>query len=210
MQYILESKNVTFKSIINYPEIKITEKKTTFLQGPSGCGKSTLFRLFNETLSPDCGEIFYNGNNLETIDTILLRQNVLLAGQSVYLFQGTILENFKQYYGYRGLTMPSEEDIQYFLSLCCSDFPLDATCDSMSGGERQRIYVAICLSFMPKVLMLDEPTSALDNLTSQRFFKSIKDFCNEKGITLLAISHDVSLAEKYADEIIYLEGRSPL
>lgn len=207
MKNILKANNVIFKSIIKYPEIEIPQGKTTFLQGPSGCGKSTLLKLFNGTLSPDSGEIYYDDKNIEKLDTILLRQEVLLAGQSVYLFQGTILDNFKQYYEYRELKMPSEDEIKYFLSICWADFPLETICDTMSGGERQRVYIAISTSFMPKVLMLDEASSALDYTSAHGLFKNIKEFCTKKGITLLAISHDVSLAKLYADEIIKLERK---
>ncbi|WP_300382135.1 energy-coupling factor ABC transporter ATP-binding protein [Clostridium sp.] len=207
MQEILQASNVIFKSIIKYPEIRIEKGKFTFLQGPSGCGKSTLLKLFNGTLSADSGSILYNGQNIEGMNTILLRQEVLLVGQSVYLFQGTIEDNFKVYYGYRNLDCPSREEIKGFLSMCCADFPLDTICDTMSGGERQRVYISICVSLTPKVLMLDEPTSALDETSANNMIGNIKSFCKERNITLLGITHDTKLAEKYADNIIYFEGR---
>lgn len=202
---ILRASNVNFRSIIQYPEISIEEKKVTFLQGASGCGKSTLFKLFNATLSPDSGNVYYRDNNLEGIDTIMLRQEVLLAGQSVYLFKGSIEDNFKEYYSYRDLEIISKEKMRYYLSLCCIDYQLDTNCDTMSGGERQRVYISICLSLMPKVLMLDEPTSALDEKTGKTLLGNMKQFCLDNGITLLVISHDDSLAQQYADKIIYLK-----
>ena len=76
----------------------------------------------------------------------------------------------------------------------------------MSGGERQRIYIAICLSFHPKVLMLDEPTSALDEATAVSLLQNLKQYCNEHGITLIAITHDKTLAKSYGDEYISLDS----
>jgi putative ABC transport system ATP-binding protein len=204
---ILKASNATFKSIIEYPEISIPSGKAIFLQGPSGVGKSTLLRLFNATLSPDSGSILYNGNDLEELDTILLRQEVLLVGQAVYLFKGTIEDNFKEYYSYRNKDIISQKEMKSYLELCCADFSLDTNCETMSGGERQRVYIAICLSLMPKVLMLDEPTSALDQVTARTLFSNVKQFCLDKGITLLVVSHDASLTEQYADEVISLERR---
>lgn len=204
---ILKASNVTYKSIIKYPEISIPSEKAVFLQGASGSGKSTLLKLFNGTLSTESGDILYLGNNLKNLDTVLLRQEVLLVGQSVYLFQGTIEDNFKEYYNYRDLELISKGEMKEYLSLCCADFPLDKNCDTMSGGERQRVYIAICLSLMPKVLMLDEPTSALDEVTSKALLSNIKQFCLSKGITLLVVSHSPALTEQYADKIISLERR---
>ena len=79
----------------------------------------------------------------------------------------------------------------------------------MSGGERQRVYIAIFLSFMPDVLMLDEPTSALDNTSSDIMMSNIKNFTNDNEMTTIVVSHYLTLAEKYGDEIIALERSKP-
>lgn len=164
---IISASQVVFQSMIRYPNIKIAKGKTTFIHGPSGCGKSTLLKLINGTTSPDSGEIFYKGNNIENIDTIDLRREILLVAQSVFLFTGTIEENFKKYYEYRDRDLPTKETMEKFLKICSAEFPLETRCETMSGGERQRVYIAIFLSFMPDVLMLDEPTSALDNTSNE-------------------------------------------
>ncbi|MGD9640858.1 MAG: ATP-binding cassette domain-containing protein [Synergistaceae bacterium] len=191
--------------MIRYPNIKIAKGKTTFIHGPSGCGKSTLLKLINGTTSPDSGEIFYKGNNIENIDTIDLRREILLVAQSVFLFTGTIEENFKKYYEYRDRDLPTKETMEKFLKICSAEFPLETRCETMSGGERQRVYIAIFLSFMPDVLMLDEPTSALDNTSSDIMMSNIKNFTNDNEMTTIVVSHYLTLAEKYGDEIIALE-----
>lgn len=202
---ILRASNVVFRSIINYPSVSIQEGEATFIQGESGCGKSTLLKLFNASLTPDSGEILYEDRNINTLDTIDLRQEVMLVGQSVYLFSGCLESNFREYYRYRDKEIISKEKMEYFLRLCCADFPLDKECDTMSGGERQRVYLAIFLSFQPKVLMLDEPTSALDERTSNELINNLKLFCKEQGITMVVVSHDATLAKKYADRIIFMD-----
>ena len=205
MQPILRADHVQFKNIIRYPEINIRAQEATFIQGPSGCGKSTLLKLFNGTVSPESGTVYFHDKNMEEINTIVLRRKVLLVSQAMYLFNGTIEENFVQYYRYRGLEVPDKEKMQGYLALCRADFPLDSVCDTMSGGERQRIYIAICLSLMPEVLMLDEPSSALDSVVADQMIGSIKKFCTDQKITLLVVSHDSILVDKYADTIIHLE-----
>lgn len=202
---IISVSQVVFQSMIRYPDIKIAKGKTTFIHGPSGCGKSTLLKLINGTISPDSGKILYNDNNIENIDTIKLRREILLVSQSIYLFADTIEENFNKYYEYRDRTIPSKETIKKFLRICSAEFPLETRCETMSGGERQRVYIAIFLSFMPEVIMLDEPTSALDNTSSDAMMKNIKDFCTNNEMTTVIVSHYLTLAEKYGDYIIALE-----
>lgn len=196
--------NVNFKNIITYPKLEIAPNTATFLCGKSGCGKSTLLKLLNASISPDSGDIFYQGKRITEYDTILLRREVLLVSQNVFLFEDTIKNNFAEFYRYRDSTPPKEDRILSYLRLCNIDFPLDALCSDMSGGERQRIFISICLSFLPKVLMLDEPTSALDGKTAEVMIQHIKNHCKENGITLIVISHDQALAKQYADEMITL------
>ena len=207
MRPIISITDLKFQNILGYPQIQILPGKITFLSGESGCGKSTLLKLLNGTLTPSGGTIEYDGNNISDIDTIRLRSEVLLASQEVYLFDGTIKENFEQYYNFRDTSCIEEESMQKFLLLCCADFPLDTKCELMSGGERQRIFIAINLSFMPKVLLLDEPTAALDDTTAIRLFAQLKDFCLLKGMTLIIVCHNEKLVEKFADHRIVLEKK---
>ncbi len=206
---IISLSQVVFQSMIRYPDIKIPKGKTTFIHGPSGCGKSTLLKLINGTISPDSGEIVFNGNNIDDIDTIKLRRDILLVSQSVFLFSGTIEENFKKYYEYRDQETPSKEHMEKFLQICRAEFPLETRCETMSGGERQRVYIAIFLSFMPEVLMLDEPTSALDNTSSDIIMSNIKNFSDDNDMTTIVVSHYLALAQKYGDNIIALERSRP-
>lgn len=201
---MFELLNVNFKNIIRYPALKIDEYKVTFICGKSGSGKSTLLKLLNASVSPDEGEILYHSIPVTDYDTVLLRREVILASQSVYLSDLSIRDNFAEYYSYRGLPSPKDSVIREFLDLCIASFPLDSNCRELSGGERQRVFLAICLSFLPNVLMLDEPTSALDEVTANALFHSLTHYCHEKKITLIAITHDLALAEKYADDLILL------
>ena len=198
--------NVTFLDILHYPDLEIKQGGATFICGESGSGKSTLLRLFNATVSATTGQICYLGKDIETYETIALRREVLLVGQSVYLFDKSIRENFAAYYAYRDLAAPDEETMREYLDICTAPFSLDSMCNLLSGGERQRVFLAILLSLEPKVLMLDEPTSALDDKTADTLMERIKAHCKERGITRIAASHDRAIAEKYADHIITLKG----
>lgn len=204
--HIIRTENLNFKNIIRYPDIAIDRGEATFIAGDSGSGKSTLLKLLNGTQSSLEGNIYYDGKNILDMDTIELRRKALLVSQSVFLFDKTIRENFEEFYSYRQETPPPGDCILEYLNLCKADFSLDANCSNMSGGERQRVYIAIYLSFHPEVLMLDEPTSALDTNTARGLFTNIKEYAKEKGMSLVAISHDRQIVEEFSDKTIYLQA----
>ncbi len=201
---ILETKNLSFNKMINYNDIQIIKNKANFIVGKSGTGKSTLLRLFNGTLSPSNGDVYYSGKSISEIDTINLRHEILLISQTVFLFDVSIKENFKQFYEFRDLTPPTEEEMKYFLNLCSINFSLDSNCTTMSGGERHRIYTAIFLSFKPKILMLDEPTSALDKHNSINVIENILAYCKDNDITVIIVSHDANITDKFSDNTIVI------
>ena len=199
---IFRTENLRFLNMLSYKDIEIPRSGMTFIKGPSGAGKSSLLKLLNASASPSSGSIYYEGQKLESLDTVELRKEVILIGQSVYLFDESIEENFKLYYSYRDLPSPDEETMLYYLRLCEADFGLLKSCVSLSGGERQRVYIAICLSFLPKVLLLDEPTSALDLETARTLLKKLKEFGAEKQMTMIVVSHDDALAEEFSDHLV--------
>lgn len=203
---IIKTKDLVFEEFIRYPDISIKKGRVVFLVGSSGSGKSTLLKLFNATLSPSSGDIFYEGQNIYEIDTLKLRREVLLVGQSVYLFDGSIKDNFYKFYSYREIGMPSEEVIKEYLSICQLDFPLETQTSILSGGEAQRLYTAIFLSFLPKIIMLDEPTSALDTHNAKSLLRDIIKLAKTKEMTVIVVSHDKNLSDEFAEDIIDIEG----
>lgn len=202
---IIQTSQLQFAGIINYPDIDIKEGVLTFLSGPSGSGKTTLFRLFNDTLTPTAGDIYYKGKSVTEYDPIELRRNILLVNQSVFLFEDSIQNNFQRFYEYCNLPIPALSKITSLLDICA--IPLDPakSVTNLSGGERQRVFTAICLSFIPNILLLDEPTSALDEEVAHKFMTNIKNFCKNRGITIIVITHDTNLIHDFNDDIVYLK-----
>ena len=203
--FLFKAKQLCFHDTICFADLEIPNGKTTFVTGPSGAGKSTLLRLLNGVLSPTHGQLYYLGRNLEEFDTIELRKEVLLVSQAVFLFDGSIRDNFADFYEHREKNLPGDERIKKFLAICCLPFEPDATTNTMSGGEKQRLYLAIFLSFHPAVLMLDEPTSALDSETANRVMQNIITYCQAEGITVIAVSHDQALTKRFGENILTLE-----
>ena len=194
-----------FLDSIQYPSISFEKGTFSFITGKSGCGKSTYLKFLNGLLSAESAVFFY-GKPVSYYPILEYRKRVLLTPQSIYLIDGTIKENFLFYYENRRQDMLSDEDIKKFLSICCLDMPLDTLCQNMSGGERQRVFLAIFLSFAAEVLLLDEPTSALDENTALTLLGNIKKYCQEQAITVVCVCHNPQLAQRYADQIIELGG----
>lgn len=199
---MIHTKNLTFKNMLMYPDITIEAQSMSFIIGPSGVGKSTFFKLLNSTLSVDDHQIYYHDRDINTLDPIALRQDLLLCGQSVFLFSGTIRTNFNQFRELRHLEPLTDTEISAFLEIAEAQFDLDKNVDVLSGGERQRVYIAIFVSLATTVLLLDEPTAALDKTTGSKVLENIKNYIKTKQMTALVISHDPDLAREYADALI--------
>jgi len=134
---------------------------------------------------------------------------VILAGQSVWLFRGTVRENFAQFHQFRCSPPPADGEIERLLRLCAAPFTPRTSCDQLSGGERQRIFLAVALSFAPRLLLLDEPTSALDEATAQILLGNLTAWCRAGGMTLVAVSHDAGLAQRFSDRVVRIGAEQP-
>ncbi len=204
---ILRTENLSFMDFIRYGDMTIPKGKMTCITGESGTGKSTLLRLFNNSLSPSSGSVYYRESDIYSLDPVELRRSVLLVSQSVYLFDNTISENFARFFTYRDEPVPEKSVIQECLAVCRAEFPLDADCATLSGGERQRVYLALYLAMDSDILMFDEPTSALDAVNGKNVMKNIVEFCLERQRTPVVVSHDENLVEQFAEHRVILAGR---
>ncbi len=135
-----------------------------------------------------------------------MRKEVKLISQNAFLFSGSIKENFNTFYDYCEYPPLKEEEMMTFLKITQANFPLHTLCDNLSGGEKQRVYIAICLSMGGETIILDEPTSALDSSLSIKVLSSIISYIKENNLTLIVISHDDKLTEIFAENLINLTG----
>ena len=199
---ILRFENVKF--IKEYDDFSIDKNEVVFVVGKSGSGKSTLLKLINNTLQMKSGRIFYKEKNILNIKPVELRRNIIMTSQENFLFDMTIRENFHEFYKLRDLDKLTDEEITKFLKITNFDVDLNLNVEKLSGGEKQRVFLAIALSLDPEVLLLDEPTSALDEKTSFSMMKNIVEYCKNNDITLIIVTHQKNLVEEFADKIIDL------
>ena len=199
---ILRFENVKF--IKEYDDFSIDKNEVVFVVGKSGSGKSTLLKLINNTLQMKSGRIFYKDENILNIKPVELRRNIIMTSQENFLFDMTIRENFHEFYKLRDLEELTDDEITKFLKITNFDVDLNLNVEKLSGGEKQRVFLAIALSLDPEVLLLDEPTSALDNKTAFDMMKNIVDYCKHNDITLVVVSHARQLVDEFADKIMDL------
>ena len=199
---ILRFENVKF--IKEYDDFSIDKDEVVFVVGKSGSGKSTLLKLINNTLQMKSGRIFYKDENILNIKPVELRRNIIMTSQENFLFDMTIRENFHEFYKLRDLEELTDDEITKFLKKTNFDVDLNLNVEKLSGGEKQRVFLAIALSLDPEVLLLDEPTSALDNKTAFDMMENIVDYCKHNDITLVVVSHARQLVDEFADKIIDL------
>lgn len=199
---ILRFENVKF--IKEHDDFSIDKNEVVFVVGKSGSGKSTLLKLINNTLQMKSGRIFYKDENILNIKPVELRKNIIMTSQENFLFDMTIRENFHEFYKLRDLEELTDEEITKFLKITNFDVDLNLNVEKLSGGEKQRVFLAIALSLDPEVLLLDEPTSALDNKTAFDMMKNIVNYCKHNDITLVVVTHARQLVDEFADKIIDL------
>ena len=199
---ILRFENVKF--IKEYDDFTINKNEIVFVVGKSGSGKSTLLKLINNTLQMKSGRIFYKDTNILNIKPVELRRNIMMTSQENFLFDMTIKENFHEFYKLRDLENLTDDEIVKFLKIADFDVDINLDVEKLSGGEKQRVFLAIVLSMKPAVLLLDEPTSALDSNTAFNMMKNIVDYCKHNDITLVVVSHARNLVDEFADKTIDL------
>jgi len=206
---LFKLEDVKFKDIISFPNLEIKAGVTTFITGESGTGKSTLLKLLNGVITPTEGNVQYVDKKVLEIDSIELRRQVLLVSQNAVLFnEQSVKENFQLFFNYRESVLPNDDEIKKLLTTCSIDVPLENRVYEMSGGEKQRVFVAVHLALGFDVLLMDEPTSALDEKNGHAMLANLKSYAKENGKSLIIVSHDKEIVEKFADETVVLGGGS--
>ena len=179
--------------------------------GMSGAGKSTLVRCINLLERPTGGEIIVDGQRLDTMTPAQLRaarRDITMIFQRFnLLMQRTCLRNVCFPMEISGVKRAdAEKRGRELLELVGLPDKADAYPAQLSGGQQQRIAIARALATNPKVLLCDEATSALDPNTTHSILTLIKDINRKLGITVVVITHQMSVVEEICDSVAILDG----
>ncbi|AGH37909.1 Dipeptide transport ATP-binding protein DppF [Bibersteinia trehalosi USDA-ARS-USMARC-188] len=187
--------------------------KTLAVVGESGCGKSTLGRMLTMIEPPTEGELFYNGQNFlendkETVQ--LRRKKIQIVFQNPYASLnprkkvGTILEEPLLINTNLSAKERKEQVLEMMAKVGLKPEFYDRYPHMFSGGQRQRIAIARGLMLHPDIVVADEPVSALDVSVRAQVLNLMMDLQEEMGLSYVFISHDLSVVEHIADEVMVM------
>ncbi|SCY94672.1 heme ABC transporter ATP-binding protein [Alkaliphilus peptidifermentans] len=210
----LIANNLTFKydesTIIDNISFEIEKKSFVTIIGPNGSGKSTLLKLLAANLEPEKGTIILNDNELNDYSTKSLAKEMAVVPQEtnisydftvydiVLMGRNPHIKRFKK---------ESPQDLSIVkeaMEATNTWYLRDRNINEISGGERQRVIIAKAIAQEPKVILLDEPTSSLDIHHQIEVLDLLKTLNKEKGVTIVAVLHDMNLAARYSGEIILM------
>lgn len=218
----IEFKNVSFnykneRKIFDDFNIKFEPNKFTAIVGSSGGGKSTIFNLLTRIFDCNKGHIYIDGIDIKKLSEKSLRKNISIIRQEPFIFNKTILENFKLI----------DEDItldkvrkfckkayidDYIMSLPKKyDTLIGEGGVNLSGGQKQRLAIARTLLKESKIILFDEATSALDNESQEYIKESIDEL--SKDHTVIMVAHrlstiiDADIIYVIKDGKVYAKGK---
>lgn len=206
LQLIQVSYHIGDKPLLNNINLSVAPGEFKLITGPSGCGKSTLLKIIASLLSPDSGQILFDGKDITTLTPETYRQQVSYCAQTPALFGDTVYDNLVFPWQIRQ-QQPNPADFQAQLArFGLAEGTLSKSINELSGGEKQRVSLIRNLQFLPKVLLLDEITSALDEQNKRNVNEIIHQYVREQQIAVLWVTHDKDEIS-HADAVITLTSR---
>jgi D-methionine transport system ATP-binding protein len=177
------------------------------LTGITGAGKSTLFRLINRLSEPTNGQIVLDGENYRSIAPTTLRQRVMLVDQEPKLLGMKVREALAYPLQLRSV---SPEEIKQRIVTITEQFEIptdwfDRTELQLSAGQKQIVSIARGVITQPQVLLLDEPIANLDSTTAERVLNTIDRITRSHQIGTIVVNHQLELAAKFSDRLLYLQ-----
>ncbi len=179
--------------------------------GMSGAGKSTLVRCINMLERPTDGQVLIDGTDMGALSQKQLRdmrRNITMIFQGFnLLMQRTCLKNVCFPLELEGMKKAdAKKRAMELLEIVGLPDKANAYPAQLSGGQQQRIAIARALATEPKVLLCDEATSALDPKTTHSILELIKDINRKLGITVIVITHQMSVVEEICNRVAILDG----
>ena len=187
-------------------DLDIRDGEFVTLLGPSGCGKTTALRTIAGFITPDAGEVFFNGKNITALPPHKREVNTIFQRYALFPHLN-VYDNIA--FGMR-LKKKSErevkETVQRMLSMVNLTGFSHRGVGQLSGGQQQRVAIARALANEPKVLLLDEPLGALDLKLRKDMQVELKKIQQQTGITFVFVTHDQEEALSMSDTVVVMDG----
>lgn len=199
----LENINKSYNNELILKNINLYFEDTGFISilGPSGSGKTTLLNIISGLIKPDSGTIQYNNLLLNKFNRkswdSFRTYNLSYIFQDYKLLEDiTVIDNIK-------IVTNNNNKIKQLLAKLEINKIQKQKVNKLSGGEKQRVAIARALVNDPDILLADEPTGALDTINSVKIMNILKEISKNKLVII--VTHNIELAKKYSDKIIYIK-----
>ncbi|MFD6426379.1 ABC transporter ATP-binding protein [Streptomyces sp. NPDC060198] len=202
------------RHIVEDLDIDIPPGKVTMIVGPNACGKSTLLRSLARLLAPSAGTVLLDGKDIRSMPTKSVAGILGILPQTPVAPEGITVADLvgRGRYPRQGWlrSWTAEDDAAVAEALVATDVLelAERPVDELSGGQRQRVWIAMAIAQHTDVLLLDEPTTYLDISHQLDVLDLLTDLNRERGVTMVAVLHDLNLACRYADHLVAMkDGR---
>ena len=196
-------------------ELEIQRGEIISIIGKSGSGKSTLMNIIGGLERQTAGRIVVDGMNLAEMSErqmVHYRKKKIgfvwqKSSRNLYFYL-TALENIEVAMNYSGLSSKAKKKrAMELLTLVEMAHKKDSYPSQMSGGEQQRVAIAVALANEPDILLADEPTGAVDSKTSDVIQDLFRTLNRATGITIIIVTHDIKLANKVDRVVMISDGK---
>lgn len=206
---VLEEVTVSYdeQPIVDQLSLQIPDGKVTALIGANGSGKSTILKTIARLLKPQRGHVYLDGKSIQRMNTKQAAKQLAILPQHPTVPEGLTvgeLISFGRYPHQSGLGTMTKEDrsmVAWALEVTGLEEYADRPLDHMSGGQRQRAWIAMALAQGTDFLLLDEPTTYLDLAHQLEVLQLLRRLNREEGKTIVMVVHDLNHASLFADHI---------
>ncbi|MFD1588690.1 ABC transporter ATP-binding protein [Halorientalis brevis] len=199
------------ESVVDVDRIDLPRGEITALIGPNGSGKSTLLKTIATHVEPDTGSVFLDGREVAEYDAKAFARELGHLSQEHECPSSVSVEDlvFHGRYPHRGfLDAPSESDraaVERAIELAGIDDLRNTEVGSLSGGQKQLVWIAMVLAQETDVLLLDEPTTYIDVRHQLRVLEVVQKLNDETGVTVGLVLHDIDQAARFADYVVAID-----
>lgn len=190
--------------------LEVAESEILGIVGPNGAGKSTLIRCIDRILAPQKGTVLLDGKDIKKLTRMEIARKMGYVPQSAsQIFSTTVFDTVlmgrRPHLSWRSNEKDIEKVLEVLQMLKIEDLAM-RDINELSGGQKQKVFIARALAQEPDVLLLDEPTSNLDIKHQLEVMEIIKNIVRDKGISAVIAIHDLNLAARYSDRIVMMDN----